>query len=451
MNNIDLIGIGIGPFNLGLAALLSSHADLTSLFLERKPEFRWHEGLLLSGTTLQVPFLADLVTMAEPTHPLSFLNYLHKHDRLYKFYYYEKFQIPRQEYDHYCRWVTQQLPACQFGENVIDVAYDPVSDHFIVDSQSHTGATHQYYSRHLAIGIGTAPFLPEWAKIQTKAPILHSAEFINRRAQLSTCRRVTVIGSGQSAAECVLALHKALTPEMIAAGASIQWITRSAGFHPMESSKLGQECFTPAYMNYFHRITREKRRKITAGQGGLYKGISVSTIADIFDILYEGSLGGRDPGLSLIANCEVEQVENTGDAEALRVVFRHRHLDKVGVIETDAIVAATGYAHTCPKWLEGLKNTVLATDDYGDVIVNEDFSAQRLDKGQGLIFVQNAEIFQHGIGSPDLGLGAYRNGIIANQLLGREYYRLPQNSSFQSFGMPECYSTGDKDGIVLCR
>ncbi|MGL5071521.1 MAG: SidA/IucD/PvdA family monooxygenase, partial [Aeromonas salmonicida] len=83
ITSVDLTGIGIGPFNLGLAALLSRHSEVTGVFLERKPAFRWHEGLLLPGTTLQVPFLADLVTLADPTHPLSYLNYLHQQDRLY--------------------------------------------------------------------------------------------------------------------------------------------------------------------------------------------------------------------------------------------------------------------------------------------------------------------------------------------------------------------------------
>ncbi|WP_373565107.1 SidA/IucD/PvdA family monooxygenase, partial [Escherichia coli] len=50
---------------------------------------------------------------------------------------------------------------------------------------------------------------------------------------LKQCKQVTVIGSGQSAAECVLALFNSLTPEQVKAGASIRWITRSAGFHPM--------------------------------------------------------------------------------------------------------------------------------------------------------------------------------------------------------------------------
>ncbi|MGL5421644.1 MAG: putative histamine N-monooxygenase [Serratia fonticola] len=442
MNSFDLIGIGIGPFNLGLAALLSSHADLTSLFLERKPTFHWHEGLLLPETTLQVPFLADLVTMIAPTHPLSYLNYLSEHDRLYKFYYYESFQIPRLEYDHYCRWASKKLPACQFGEDVIGVAYEPTVDRFIIESQPHDGPPRQYFCRHLAIGIGTSPVIPAWAKIETKAPVLHSAEFINWRKQLAACQHVTVIGSGQSAAECVLALYNSLTPEMIADGASIQWLTRSAGFHPMESSKLGQECFTPAYMAHFHTLSRDKRRQIVAGQSGLYKGISDSTIAKIFDALYEGSIAGRHPGLSLLSNCEVEQLTNVAGSSRLRITVRHRHLDDVGYIDTDAIVVATGYQHTRPEWLEELKRTVLATDDRGDYIVNENFIAQRRNAGTGCIFVQNAETFQHGIGSPDLGLGAYRNGVIVNRLLGRKHYRLPQQSSFQSFGLPKYHRAG---------
>ncbi|MDQ7860074.1 SidA/IucD/PvdA family monooxygenase [Peribacillus frigoritolerans] len=59
-------------------------------FLRKKREFNWHEGMLLEGTTLQVPFFADLVSMADVTSPYSYLNYLQQHDRLYHFYFLEK-------------------------------------------------------------------------------------------------------------------------------------------------------------------------------------------------------------------------------------------------------------------------------------------------------------------------------------------------------------------------
>lgn len=45
--------------------------------------------------------------------------------------------------------------------------------------------------------------------------------------------------------------------------------------------------------------------------------------------------------------------------------------------------------------------------------------------------------FQQGVGSPDLGIGATRNSVIINQLLGRNAYRIPKQSSFQHYGLPE--------------
>jgi lysine N6-hydroxylase len=58
----DVIGVGIGPFNLGLAALADSVPEINALFFERNESFNWHPGMLIEGTTLQVPFLADLVS-----------------------------------------------------------------------------------------------------------------------------------------------------------------------------------------------------------------------------------------------------------------------------------------------------------------------------------------------------------------------------------------------------
>ena len=56
----DVVGIGIGPFNLGLAALSAPLADLDVVFLDAADEFRWHPGMMIEGATIQVPFLADL-------------------------------------------------------------------------------------------------------------------------------------------------------------------------------------------------------------------------------------------------------------------------------------------------------------------------------------------------------------------------------------------------------
>ena len=78
----DLIGIGVGPFGLGLAALAEPLDDVDAVFLDQRDGFSWHAGMLIEGTTLQVPFLADLVTMADPTASYSFLAWLKATGRL---------------------------------------------------------------------------------------------------------------------------------------------------------------------------------------------------------------------------------------------------------------------------------------------------------------------------------------------------------------------------------
>ncbi len=54
--------------------------------------------------------------------------------------------------------------------------------------------------------------------------------------------------------------------------------------------------------------------------------------------------------------------------------------------------------------------------------------------GENDIFVQNAELHTHGVGAPDLGLGAYRNSVIINELARQTVYPLYQKHVFQTFG-----------------
>jgi lysine N6-hydroxylase len=59
---------------------------------------------------------------------------------------------------------------------------------------------------------------------------------------------------------------------------------------------------------------------------------------------------------------------------------------------------------------------------------------QNRDNNSGKVFVQNQEIHTHGVGTPDLGLGAYRAGQIINQLIGKAVYDTDALEVFQKFG-----------------
>ena len=81
----DIIGIGIGPFNLGLAALCHEIPGLNCLFIDENESFNWHPGLLLPQTTLQVPWYADLVSLANPCSPFIFMKYLQAKKKMFRF------------------------------------------------------------------------------------------------------------------------------------------------------------------------------------------------------------------------------------------------------------------------------------------------------------------------------------------------------------------------------
>jgi lysine N6-hydroxylase len=159
-DTFDLLGDGIGPFNLALAAHADRVSGLRALFLPEKPEFSWHAGMLVDGATLQVPFLADLVTLVDPTSPWSFLAYLREHDRLFPFYFSERFHIPRREYDHYCRWVAGALPSCRMSSRVDALEWDAAAGVFRV-WYSGGGRTHRVAARAVVLGVGTVPTVPE--------------------------------------------------------------------------------------------------------------------------------------------------------------------------------------------------------------------------------------------------------------------------------------------------
>ena len=120
----DFIAIGLGPFNLSLACLAEPIESLNGLFLERAEEFNWHPGMLIDNTTLQNPFLADLVSLADPQSRFSFLNYCKQEGKIYSYYIRENFYLSRAEYNRYCKWVIAQLRSVHFHHDVDALAYD---------------------------------------------------------------------------------------------------------------------------------------------------------------------------------------------------------------------------------------------------------------------------------------------------------------------------------------
>ncbi|WP_326595448.1 lysine N(6)-hydroxylase/L-ornithine N(5)-oxygenase family protein [Streptomyces sp. NBC_01803] len=432
----DLVGVGIGPFNLSLAALADGVAGFDALFLDAKPAFSWHPGLLMEGTVLQVPFLADLVTMADPTSPWSFLNYLRAHDRMFTFFFSERFHIPRREYDHYCRWAAERLPSCRFDAEVTALEWDETADAFAVTYRSSSGAVSRVTARQVVLGVGTSPVVPEPLRpFLTEAHagrVLHSADFRAHREELGALPDVTVIGAGQSGAEVMLDLLRRQDGDG-AGGPFVRWLARTPAFAPMEYSKIGLEHFTPDYIRYFRSLPEATRERLVREQWQLYKGVSEKTLGDIHDELYERTIGGGEPRAALQPGVRVAAAEAVGDGYLL--TCRHDQQGETFEVRTSAVVAATGYAAVRPAFLDTLTDLV-DWDDKGRYRIDGDYRVALDPRVTGALYAQNAETHTHGVGAPDLSLGAWRAATILNAAAGRTVLDVPRRQAFTTFGAP---------------
>ncbi|KIF74007.1 lysine 6-monooxygenase [Streptomyces sp. 150FB] len=437
----DLVGIGIGPFNLSLAALADGlRTPLTTAFFDQRPAFHWHPGLLIEGTTLQVPFLADLVTLADPTSPWSFLNYLKARDRLYPFYFAERFHIQRAEYDAYCRWTSEQLTTLHFGHQVDAVRWNPERRLFEIDftqldQDGEAEALGRAHTRNIALGIGTEPYIPEPLRPLAEAPtvpVIHAADYLANRERFLAAGHITVIGSGQSGAEIFLDLLRARP-----AGAErIHWLARTEAFAPMEYSKLGLEQFTPDYARYFHALPEHVRGELLPRQWQLHKGIDADTIAAIHDELYRRSLHGGWPDAVLTPGVSVR---TAGRVATTKVELHLEHTQQAtrSRLTTDAVILATGYRERrVDRILAGI-DPYMRRDSSDRPRIDQHHRLVLDPSVSGTIYVQNGERHTHGVGAPDLGLAAWRSASILNHLTGDEPYPLPRRTAFTTFGLED--------------
>ncbi|GAA3876905.1 lysine N(6)-hydroxylase/L-ornithine N(5)-oxygenase family protein [Streptomyces lacrimifluminis] len=417
----DFIGIGLGPFNLGLACLTEPIDELDGVFLESKPDFEWHSGMFLDGAHLQTPFMSDLVTLADPTSPYSFLNYLKESGRLYSFYIRENFYPLRVEYDDYCRWAANKLRSVRFNTTVAEVTYEDEDDLYIV----RTVAGDLYRARKLVLGTGTPPYIPD-ACADLDGDFIHNSQYMRHKRELQGKESITLVGSGQSAAE----IYYDLLSEIDVHGYRLNWVTRSPRFFPLEYTKLTLEMTSPEYIDYFRALPERTRYRLTQEQKGLFKGIDGELINEIFDLLYRKNLGGPVP-TRLLTNSALHKVTYESGSATYTLGLRQEEQEKEYTLDTQGLILATGYKYAEPEFLRPVRDR-LRYDTQGNFDIARNYAIDTTGRG---VFLQNSGVHTHSITSPDLGMGAYRNSFIIGELLGSEYYPVEKTIAFQEFAV----------------
>lgn len=406
--NIDLAGVGIGPFNLSVAALADELPELRTRFFDKRPAFAWHPGLLLPGARMQTSFLKDLVTAVRPTSPHSFVSYLVERGRFHAFLAAERGAVDRREFADYLAWVAGRVPSLRFGCEVHEVHARPHGFELV-----HAGG--RTHARDLVLGTGRVPALPACARAVVGERCFHAIDVLERSLAL-TGARVAVIGGGQTGAEIVLELLRARwgTPR------EVTWISRRMNFEPLDESPFTNHLFSPGYVDAFHALERAKRVELLERHKLAGDGISGETLQALHEQLYARAVAG-ERGVELLPGRElVELREAAGGGFSLAL-----HCGLEGVVEHDRadwVILCTGLREQLPRCVEPLLPE-LALDDRGRMQVGQRFMVARRDpSAAGRMYVVNGGRESHGVAESQLSLMAWRSALILDDVLGRPHF-----------------------------
>jgi lysine N6-hydroxylase len=403
------VGIGAGPANLSLAALFEAvRPDRIALF-EAKPGPAWHSGLLFQGVRMRTMWLKDLVSLADPTHRLSFLNYIVTSGRVFSFVNAEfSDAIPRLEFAKYLAWAAGQLSDIYYGKSVDRVSFDDV---FWLYGGGELLAT----GEHLVIGVGSVPRMPAGLDRLDGGRVVVADDMAAMlpRLGLPHDEPVAVVGGGQTGAECVLELRRQ-------GFADIRWFGSRPWFAPYDNSPSANDLYTPGYARFFYRQPAQRRRELATEQVLTNDGVSLATLTTLYQDNYEDLLRtGRSP-VTLLPGRRVTSSEPTGDGVLLRcdgATGPERHEVRFVVVAAGRRPAPVPFDDQLAEMIDGIPR------------VNADYSLGWKFEDTHKIFVQNRASDVHGIQDANVSLLSARSAVIINALFDRQVYALADEHS----------------------
>jgi len=410
----DLVGIGFGPSNLALAIALRERAGpVAAMFVERQPRFGWHRGMLIEGTTMQVSFLKDLVTMRNPASEFSFLHYLKARGRLIDFINHKTMFPSRVEFHDYLEWAASHFTdevayGCEvvavrpvLGEEGVVVAGD------VVMRQGGDPArlvTRRAYN--IVVATGLQPRLPEGVTEGNR--IWHSHNLLHRLPTLREPRRILVIGAGQSGAEVADHLHRTFPQAQVCA------VFARYGYTPADDSPFANRIFDPAAVDHFYEAPEDIKRMLLEYHGSTnYSVVDLDVIDSLYRMVYQEKVLGVERLRVMSASRVVELVEQR---DQVRAVVEFLPTGERTVLAADAVVCATGYRSGDPLALLGELGEYAVRRLDGTLQVGRDY---RLTMRAGVrcgVYVQGATEHTHGLSSTLLSNTAVRAGEIAHSV-----------------------------------
>lgn len=413
-NHTDLpyyhaVGIGAGPANLSLAALLQARTDETIALFDKAADSSWHSALLHPGVRMQTSWMKDLVSLVDPTHKLSFLNYLVTQGRLYAMLNSQFDVIPRREYMRYLAWAAGQIDNIHYNTSIDEVNFVEGEGFYAISDGAPVAR-----SEHLVIGVGTRPIVPAGLSSLPDDRAFIADHLAMHLAVMSTDKNapVAVIGGGQTGVEAVLRL--------LGAGFSnIKWLGRRPWFQTIDDSPAANDIYRPAHQQFLQGLTRSTRRRLVEEANPTGDALTPGALKTLYQANYDRMLESGQFPVTLLPGRDVTEGRLDGQQVVLQCTTAER-LEEHRV--TYAVIAVGRQGAPVPFSAE-LRDR-LDVDEVGDMVIDEDYSVRWKGMNGHRIYALNRARFSHGIPDANLTLLPVRAAMVINSMLDSDVFEI---------------------------
>ncbi|WP_435949495.1 lysine N(6)-hydroxylase/L-ornithine N(5)-oxygenase family protein [Psychrobacter sp. DM8] len=421
MHIYDFIGIGFGPANLSVAVallekdMLNDHSKI--MFIESKPDFVWHGGMLIPEAEMQISFFKDLVTLRNPTSPFTFINYLAENGRLETFANLKNFFPRRVEYNDYLQWAAKKFENyVKYATKVIKIEPVLIEGSDVVDylalhlQNVTTKEAEIIYAKDISLAAGISKVIPEYMSANPDIKISHSEDFLYSLETDFTDKhakyKFVVVGSGQSAAEITMHLADEYP------NAKVDLYFRTYALKPADETEFVNEIFDSDTVETFLTYDDDFREDIIENHRNTnYSVVDPKLISILYERLYYQKLIGTEQ-VQLHQFHELKGI----DSDSKQAIFKELTDNKTVNMEFDGLFLATGYEIIATDIVKNFEE-YLVYDTEDRLVLDTDYRVKTINANfKPKIFIQGASEHSHGMSETLLSLLAYRSGKIVTRL-----------------------------------
>lgn len=339
---LDVVGVGFGPSNLALAIVIeewqqAQGRQLNTRFIEKQPRFSWHSGMLLPGSTMQISFLKDLVSLRNPLSRYTFINYLHERGRLSSFINLQTFFPSRIEFNDYLAWAAERVGVpVSYGQEVVSI--EPHADGLVKVTARDAEGWQHYLSRSVVVAAGGRGIVPDvFSGLSADSKIFHSSQYLKVVDALPAEGRFAIVGAGQSAAEIFLDLGQRFPV------AGVDLFSRGQALRVSDDSPFVNEIFEPSFVDDLYAWDEDTRKMfLEAFSSTNYSVIDRDVVERIYNSLYQQRVTGESRQTIHFAT-HIESVRSVEGRIILRTSQRSGSGERHANHSYDAVFLATGY------------------------------------------------------------------------------------------------------------